>query len=315
MSEKRPCIRCEREIDTYAKICPYCNWDQTQTNIPPPSQQPVADAYVPPAERNWKRHIMIAVGGVGLLILSFFVGALINSDAAPEEAPAPVVGGDAQTAAQVAPAKRADVTLVPVTDIEAPITTAPVAALTEGIPTEYQRSDATAVSSVEYAQLAARAQEEKRRNAALVDPRSLTGPAYAQAQARRPAAVPSPAPIPPPQTSADNGRFDERQSRPDPPSSSSESNDEPARVATRTRPIPVSQPLPSITVDRDVTARLELTVGPDGRVKAVNLREGIPGHTAKLIASVQQWRFKPATENGVPVSAPFTVDISFRGND
>src|SRR5688500_20155690 len=40
MSEKRPCIRCEREIDAYAKICPYCNWDQTQTEIPPPSQQP-----------------------------------------------------------------------------------------------------------------------------------------------------------------------------------------------------------------------------------------------------------------------------------
>lgn len=308
MNEKRPCIRCDREIDAYAKICPYCNWDQTQTEIPPPSQQPVAAPYVPPAERSWKRHILIAIAGVGLLILSFFVGALINSDAAPEEAPTPIVGGDAETAAQVTPAKRADVTLVPVTDIEAPITTAPVAALAEGIPTEYQRSDATAVSSVEYAQLAARAAEEKRRNAALVDPRSITGPAYAQAQAQRPATAPEP--VPPPQTSADSGRFEE-------PSQSSEPapRDEPARVMVRTRPVPISQPIPDIQVDRNVTARLDLTIGPDGRVKAVNLREGIPGQTAKLIATVQQWRFKPATENGVPVSAPFTVDISFRGND
>ena len=34
-----------------------------------------------------------------------------------------------------------------------------------------------------------------------------------------------------------------------------------------------------------------------------------------IMKAVKKWRFKPATENGVPVSAPFTVDISFRGND
>jgi TonB family protein len=118
--------------------------------------------------------------------------------------------------------------------------------------------------------------------------------------------------VPPPQTSADTGRFDEQQSSSSPESSS---NDEPARVMVRTRPVPISQPIPDIKVDNNVTARLDLTIGPDGHVKAVNLREGIPGQTAKLIATVQQWRFKPATENGVPVTAPFTVDISFRGND
>ena len=60
-----------------------------------------------------------------------------------------------------------------------------------------------------------------------------------------------------------------------------------------------------------VTARLELIVGADGRVKEVNFKNSIPGQTPKLIAAVQSWKFKPATENGVPVAAPFTVEISF----
>ena len=314
MSDKKPCIRCERAIDPYAKICPYCNWDQADTAIPAPSQQPVETTYVPPTERGWKRHILVLGGGIALLILSFVVGAFINSDATPKNAPAPITGtnGETTTAQPVSAPRRADVMLVPLTaDDEAPITTAPVASPAEGVPTEYQRSDATAVSSVEYAQLAARAQEEKRRNAALVDPRSLTGPAYAQGQAR-----PAPStPVPPPQTSAGSTDFDTQspsrdiEREPEPPSQDR------ARVVTRTRPVPISQPIPSISVERDAVARLDLTVGPDGRVTAVHLREGIPGNTAKLIASVQQWRFKPATENGVPVSAPFTVDISFRGND
>jgi TonB family protein len=75
--------------------------------------------------------------------------------------------------------------------------------------------------------------------------------------------------------------------------------------------VPEHQPLPRISVSEPVTARLVLTVGADGRVKSVRLKQGIPGHTPALIAAVQSWRFKPASENGVPVSAPFSVDISF----
>ncbi len=71
------------------------------------------------------------------------------------------------------------------------------------------------------------------------------------------------------------------------------------------------QPLPDVNVSQPMTARLQLTVGKDGLVKEVNVIQGIPGETGKLIAAVQRWRFKPATENGNPVEAPFTVDVAF----
>ena len=304
MEDKKPCARCNRAIDPYAKICPYCNWDQTAAAPAPGTGTPAvqANAYVPPNERNWKRHLLMAGAVVLLLIGSFAIGAIINrDDAAPEDAPTPVLE---QAETGIARTRRADVTLVPVTEgtgLEQPITSAPLPNLAEGVPTEYQRHDATAVSSVEYAALAQRAEAERKaqQQKQMVDPRSLTGPAYAQAP-RRPA--PQPAAVPPPMTSASADSRREEAAVPD---------REPARVVERTRPIPQHQPLPSISVSKPVTARLELTVGADGRVKQVRIKNSVPGHTPELIAAVQSWRFKPATENGQPVSAPFTVDISF----
>lgn len=309
MEDKKPCVRCDRAIDPYARICPYCNWDQANP-APPPATQPAATAqtpaYVPPQDRSWRRHLIMIGGGIAVLILAFAVGAFINSDDTPENAPKPVtdeIGIDEG----IARTRRADVTLVPVdeaTGFETPITSAPVNAPAEGVPAEYQRSDATAVSSVEYAALAQRVQAEKKAKQ-MVDPRSLTGPAYAQA-APRPAAPRQQPTIPPPMTSAAQEDFGDEGER------EAESSTEPRiKVTKRTRPVPEHQPLPRITVSESVTARLTLMVGPDGRVKSVNLRNGIPGHTPALIAAVQSWRFKPATENGVPVSAPFSVDISF----
>ena len=32
---------------------------------------------------------------------------------------------------------------------------------------------------------------------------------------------------------------------------------------------------------------------------------------AALLGAIQSWRFKPATENGEPVAAPYSVEISF----
>jgi TonB family protein len=93
------------------------------------------------------------------------------------------------------------------------------------------------------------------------------------------------------------------------------SNASESHISIRTRPVPLDQPIPDVHVDDNVTARLDLVIGADGRVKEVNVRNAIPGQTAKLIAAVQSWRFRPATENGVPVAAPFSVDISFRGNE
>ena len=298
MPEGKHCVRCERVIDAYARICPYCNWDQNQP-APPPEAKPAAaaPAYVPPEERSWKRHIIIGAIGFAVLLLSFGVGALIQGTSRNKHIEAAEAAAEEEKATgPVKAPPRADVTLVPVTDagVDAPITSAPVPNAAQGVPTEYQRTDATAVSSVEYAQLAARAQQEKKaaQQRALVDPRSITGAAYNQGAPP----PPRPRPMPEPQTS----------STPDRPRMSN---------VTRTNPVPEYQPMPEISVDETSTARLDLIVGSDGRVKGITIRNGIAGQTPKLIATVQRWRFKPATENGVPVSAPFSVDISFRGRD
>jgi TonB family protein len=301
MAEKKPCLRCERQIDAYAKICPYCNWDQANTNIPPPeAQQASVPAYVPPPERDWKRFALIGGGGFLALIAAFLVGMWINSDAAPKNAPETVAEKNANEA--VRPAPRANVTLVPMNAPEQPITSAPVANPAEGIPNEYQRTDATAASSAEYAQLAAQVKAEKKRAAALVDPRSLTGPAYAQA---------------PQQTTTSTA---ESESEPAPAESGAMTSAapeaaEPERAIASTRPVPISQPLPDIRVTRNFSARLDLTIDAEGRVTDVNLRDTIPGHTGEVVAAVQRWRFRPATRNGVPVAAPFSVELLFRASE
>jgi TonB family protein len=292
MSERKPCIRCGRAIDAWAKICPYCNQDQT---APVPAEDPMsaASTYVPPQENKLKKRLMMAGGGVLLVIVMFAVGfGILNHKTSL--AKEPEVKEETPDVAPRPNRPSSDVTLVPTSEvptstalIEPPITSAPATNSAENIPTEYQRTDATAVASDEYNQMAARDRAaRKKKMDALVDPRSLSGVAYNQGTP----------PPPRPMTSAA------------PP--------EPVRRAVAsTRPVPEYQPLPRIRVSQTVTARLDLTVGADGRVKEVNLREPIPGESARLIAAIQSWRFKPATENGVPVAAPFTVDISFHANE
>jgi periplasmic protein TonB len=211
-----------------------------------------------------------------LLIVAFGLGLLVHGKNPPK---APIEASEKAEA--VKPAPRADVMLVPVNEnggIEQPITSAPPQNPAQGVPNEYQRSDATAVSSAEYAQLAARAQAEKKQPAAMVDPRTITGPAYDQGNSR-------------PQISS--------------------ASEEVERVA-RTQPVPEYQPVPPIAVTEPVTVRLRLTIGSNGRVEDIDVLQGIPGQTSRIISTVQTWRFKPATENGRPVSAPFAVDLSFR---
>lgn len=289
MSEQKPCVRCERAIDGWARICPYCNWDQSKA-APVREAVPVEiAAYKPPEERNIKKLALYAGGGVVLLIVAFFIGMFINRDGTPKTAPEPVSEAAAEGGAAPAPIKRADTPLIPMNEpggIEQPITSAPASAAVAGAQNnEWDRSDATAVSSAEYAQLARRAQAERKKPNALVDPRSLTGAAYA-----RGGAPPRPR------------RTASQMAASAPPSQQS------PMIATR--PVPQYQPVPRMAASG--SARLELTIGPDGRVHAINVRRMPNGNTAALIGAVQQWRFKPATANGRPVSAPFTVEISFR---
>lgn len=288
MREQHPCIRCGRPIDAFAKICPYCNWDQTAAPPAhePPKPQAVTD-YRPPAEYDVRKKAIFAGGGALVLIAAFAVGMVINSDGAPKVAPKTIEEqlADEQQARQTTSVKRADTPLVPVegpAGIEQPITSAPVSAEPGAAPNDYQRSDATAVSATEYAEMAKRARAEKQRMALSVDPRSLTGPAYVPPRPRRASSEAGTAGSPQPERS----------------------------IALRTRPVPQYQPLPSISTTG--TARLSLMIGADGRVKQIDIERSLPRYTAQLVSSVQSWRFKPATLNGDPVAAPYSVEISFK---
>jgi hypothetical protein len=293
MTDKKRCVRCERDIDAYARLCPFCNWDQSET--PPPviaQPAPVAD-YVPPEERNTRRIILGGVGGALLLIVAFVLGSRIHG-ANPEETAAKTGGSLVSQTAGPAPAKanlggpQANVALEPVGNnqplVEQPITSAPLPTTTNGVPDEYQRSDATAVSSAEYQQLAARAKAEKQQSA-LTDPRLLTAPVYRK---------PRPRPV-------------EEQSAAAPVTQQLQ--------GSRTPPKAESIWFPEIYVDQETTVNVTLLVGADGRVHSVSIDGVVPGQTAKLIAAIHSWKFRPATENGVPVAAPFSTAVSFHANE
>jgi len=239
-----------------------------------------------------KKMLLVAAGVGAMLIGSFAIGMVINSDGAPRKAPDPLEEQAAQHNGETRQPRRADTPLVPAGQggiEQQPITSAPVLAPEGNLPAEYQRTDATAVSAAEYEQMARRVQaEQKRKTTTLVDPRSISGPAYAQAR--------MPVQTRPPSTSgldADGVNVERAVSR-----------------STRTRPIPEYQPVPRI--QGYGKARLTLLVGADGRVRDVNIERTLPGgNTPALISAVQRWRFKPAMENGRPVAAPYSVEISF----
>jgi TonB family protein len=60
------------------------------------------------------------------------------------------------------------------------------------------------------------------------------------------------------------------------------------------------------------TVRLSLTVGTDGLAHDVTVTKSI-GHglDEKAVHSIQEWRFEPAAENGKPVPARITVEVTF----
>jgi cell division protein FtsN len=308
MTDRKPCIRCGRAIDAWAGTCPFCNWSQT---VPPPAPGAAprvsAVQYKPPEEMDIRKLIGIAGGAIVSLVLAFLIGMVINSDGAPERAPEPIEEQAAEHNAENLKPKRADTPLVPAGQggIEnEPITSAPVPVAPGQVPDEYQRTDATAVSADEYAQIAKRAQAEKKKKmAVLVDPRSLSGPAYAQGrpvmpQPQRPRSAVS---APPGSPQAPARTADAAPAAP---------IARPARRSVRTRPVPQYQPIPSITGNGK--ARFTLIIGTDGRVKDVNVEQMLRGgNNAALLSAIQSWRFKPATENGEPVAAPYSVEISF----
>ena len=283
MSDRKPCVRCGRTIDGYARICPYCNWDQTAPVAAAAPQPALASNYTPPTdETKLRKYALSAAGGFVMVIVLFFVGAHVHG-----RNPPPVTNTE-QAAAPVGPAtshQRSNVALVPDNgpappSPDQPVTSAPVSDTAQGLANQTDRTDATAASSVEYSQMAQRAAAEasRKKTSGIVDPLTIQGNAYGN-------------PLPRPMTSSSN----------------------PVRqAAVRTPPVPEYQGLPDIGVRGYASAKLLLSIGPDGRVRAVNVIQPLPGATPQLLEAVQSWRFKPATENGTPVPSTFMTALSFR---
>jgi hypothetical protein len=291
MAERKPCTRCERPIDANARSCVYCNWDQGETARPvQAAAAPAAPAYRPPRDTRLRNRILGAIAFVALVIIAFVVGSLVHGSDPSQAKASQTPAHPAAPAAQAEGGSRADVTLVPVDgggsmQSEPPITSAPAQSPSAGnVEVNGDRTDATALPSGEYSAAAQRAKAERdvRTNNGMIDPRTIPG-------VERPAPV-RPAPV-------------NRERRP-----------QPVRVAAspHTEPIPLYQPVPPLRVDRPTSARLFLTVGADGRVHDIDIAQSIPGEMPRLIASVQNWRFRPAMQNGQPVTSTFSVDINVR---
>jgi TonB-like protein len=289
MAERKPCIRCERPIDANARSCVYCNWDQGVTARPLPAvAAPAASAYVPPRDTRMRNRILGAIAFVALVIIAFVVGSLVHGSDPSQAKASQTPGPPATSTAQAEGEPRANVTLVPIDgggsmQSEAPITSAPASAPSAGnVEVNGDRTDATALPSGQYSAAAQRAQAERdvRTNNGMIDPRTIAGGVPMN---RNPRSL-----LPP--------------------------RGQTIRVAARphTEPVPLYQPVPPLRVDRPTSARLFLTVGTDGRVHDINIAQSIPGEMPRLIASVQNWRFKPATQNGQPVTSTFSVDINVR---
>jgi len=238
--------------------------------------------YVPPADNRARNKLIGAAAFVVLVIVAFAVGAMVNREHGPKSSAA--ADQTASTPADSTP--RSTVTLVPVeggvssVQPEAPVTSAPAQTPSAGnVDINGERSDATALPSEAYTAAAQRARAERavRTNNGTIDPRTIGGGV-------------EPRPV--------------RTTSPERPRTT--------RVAAipHTQPIPLYQPVPPMSVDRPTSARLFLTVGTDGRVHDINVAQSIPGEMPRLIASVQNWRFRPATQNGEPVTSTFSVDIN-----
>lgn len=289
MAERKPCVRCERPIDANARSCVYCNWDQGLARPVVTAAPPAAPAYVPPPDTRVRNRILGAIAFVALVIIAFVIGSLVHGSDPSQAKASQTPAHPSTTQADGRP--RADVTLVPVDgsgsmQSEAPITSAPAQAPSAGnVEVNGDRTDATALPSGEYSAAAQRAKAERdiRTNNGMIDPRTISGGVDR--------AVPVPV---------------NREPRQAPPRA--------IRVASapHTEPIPLYQPVPPLRVDRPTSARLFLTVGTDGRVHDIDIAQSIPGEMPRLIASVQNWRFKPATQNGQPVTSTFSVDINVR---
>lgn len=329
MAEKKDCIHCSRSIDAAARVCPYCNREQDVSRaadarptipLPPIEVAPVVAArpsLVRSVRSQWGMRALVIAAVVGLLMASFAIGGLVyglgkRGDNKSDKKEEPV-----RVAENSSRSEFPQLTLVPENDptstIGRSITSAPIPDPDHKVPAEFQRSDATALPSTEYSKLLEqnkKAAQPTPQQIASADPRVLTAqqpPAYAAAPTPP---TPNRSEVEPAREREDREPTRPREFTPEP---RSQQERERERVV-RTDPVPISQPLPQ-GIDEDGTMRFRLRVGPDGRVKEVRVLETMPGMTGRMIASIQRWKFRPATENGIPVDGTFMVDVSFKASE
>lgn len=302
--EKKPCVRCERLIDPVARLCPYCNWDQ---DVPAPRQSPLVSAAAmeerdeqrSAQRRQGLRKVLTIAGIAAVLLATFAIGGFVTrlGKKAEDKKPADI-GTTEPTQPPRTPNAVTDLRLVSVdltSTVGRSITSAPEPVGAPGPITAGNRSDTTALPSQQYAELAQRASEvaqaPQAERADTLDPRTIR---------------PAPPPQPRPQPSTQPATPPRTVPATPPPTA----RERPGDSVRRTRPEPISQPLPDINVSG--TARFRLRIAPDGSVREVEVIQTIPGATAQLVAAVQRWKFRPATEDGEPVEGTHLVDVTFK---
>ena len=78
MAKQKPCVRCDRPIDSYARSCVYCSWDQAEPRPVEASAAPVGPAYIPPPDNRLRNRLLGAVTFVALVIIAFVIGSLVH---------------------------------------------------------------------------------------------------------------------------------------------------------------------------------------------------------------------------------------------
>ena len=286
MAEQKFCVRCERPIDSFARSCVYCSWDQATPRQVETAAAPAA-TYVPPPDTRLRNRLLGALAFVALVIIAFIISSLVHSSDLNEAKATQTTTPHTASATTADPTHRATVTLVPVdggasVQYESPVTSAPAQPPSAGnVEVNGDRTDATALPSEAYSAAAQRVRTERdvRTNKGMVDPRTIAG-------------------------SVEQGPIRST------PRAPAHQTTVPSTIVPRTEPIPLYQPVPPMRVDRAARARLILTLTSEGRVQDINIAQSIPGEMPRLVAAVQNWRFKPATENGHPVTSTFAVDIT-----
>ncbi|HXI12888.1 MAG TPA: TonB family protein [Thermoanaerobaculia bacterium] len=343
MEIKTPCTKCSRQIDTVARICPFCNQDQSAPVEFAVEQTAGASVPAPgilksETARFWTAKVLLAIGVVALLVGVFAVGAFVNKLGTKAENKEIVTTTDAPDAAPTAtPNQFADVQLVPVSDaadapniVEMPVTSSAATTSVAQIPEELQREDVTALPSEQYSRVLEMSKPKPPKVAPLPsNPPPRVPPLLGRASqpvAPPPGRATQPLTLPPgrasqPSPRANPGFPSPRDVPGDAPSLPGDGDaGRQAGRAEMTQPVPIYQPLPNIKnrsreIKADGTMRFRLTIGRDGNVKEVQVLQSMEGLTDKMIGAIQKWKFKPATSGGAAVEGEFPVDISFKAGD